>query len=149
MASDHPLLELNRLDSEADGLHKRRETLAERAKLLARAAEITLLDAGCSEAGERRTGLGREERRLEGELADLAARAKQVEERLYSGKVTAVKELEGLQLELDVFKRNRGELEDAEMVVLEQAEGVDGEIAGMEARCSQARAGQGISAQRM
>jgi hypothetical protein len=130
----HPLLEVQRLDGAAEALRARRAGLPERAACVAREAEIAALAHERVEAGERRAALTREERRLEAVVADLDARAREVEGRLYSGRIQAIRELEGLQLELRELQRRQGEQEEAELALLEQEEHLAGEIAASEAR---------------
>jgi predicted nucleic acid-binding Zn-ribbon protein len=133
MGEPHPLLELQRLDLEADGLRARRAGLPERAAHAACEAELAALVGAQAEVEARRTALGREEHQAETVVADLGAKAREVEGRLYSGQVTAIKELEALQHELQEWRRRQGEQEEAELALMEQQEGVAGEIAGLDA----------------
>ena len=87
-----------------------------------------------AEAADRRVALARAEREAAAVVSDLEARTREVEKTLYSGKVNAIRELEALQLELRECKRRQRESEDEELVVMEQQEKLDGEIAGMDAR---------------
>jgi predicted nucleic acid-binding Zn-ribbon protein len=130
----HPLLEVQRLDHQARELRARREGLRERAEHAAREAELAALRAQRSEAEARRTALGREEHRAEALVADLEAKARDVETRLYSGKVTALKELEALHHELGECRRRQAEQEEAEFAVMEQEERLGAEIAALDAR---------------
>ncbi len=125
------LLELQRLDSEGDELSARRAALPERAALRDCDGQAAALEAERATLEERRAGLAAEERRLEGEVAAVDARAKEVEAKLYSGSVNVVSELEGLQLELDSFRRRQGELEEEELGVMEQVEATGGELAAL------------------
>jgi hypothetical protein len=134
MIEDHSLLELQRVDSAADALRVRRAGLSERAELQACEAELEALGREREEAAPRRVALAREERRVEAEVADLTARAREVERTLYSGTVTAIRELEALQAELRDFDRRRREREEEELVVMEQEEQLGGRIAVLDAR---------------
>lgn len=134
MDEDAPLLELQQLDLCADALLAQRASLPERAALQQCEAELLALARAREEAEERRTALGREERRIETLVEDLEAHAREVEGTLYSGKVKAVRELEALQAELASFQRRQHEQEDAELALLEQEEKLDAEIAGVGAR---------------
>lgn len=134
MSESHPLLTLQQLDLEVDALRTRRAALPERAACAARATEIAALDAARDEAEGRRAALGREEHQAEARVADLAARTREVEERLYSGQVKAIKELEALQQELRECQRRQAEQETAELALMEQEETVGGEIASLDAR---------------
>jgi predicted nucleic acid-binding Zn-ribbon protein len=134
MASENPLLELQRLDSNADALRARRAGLPERAALLGCAAELAALANQREELRGRHAVLDREEHRVEILVADLGAKAREVESTLYSGKVTASRELQALQLELRDFQRRQGEREAEELALMEQAEQLDAEGGAMELR---------------
>jgi predicted nucleic acid-binding Zn-ribbon protein len=134
MGEHSPLLELQRLDTSADRLHALREALPERTSLRECDGALEALVQTRADAGQRRTELGREERRVDGLRADLEARAREVEGTLYSGKVKVLKELEALQEELRSFQRRQREREDEELVVMEREEQLEHEIAEMEAR---------------
>jgi uncharacterized protein len=134
MGQPHPLLELQRLDLEADQLRARRAGLPERAAHAAREVELTALARTRAEVEARRVALGQEEHQAATVVADLEAKAHEVEGRLYSGQVKAIKELEALQHELHEWRRRQGEQEEAELALMEQQEGVSGEIAALDAR---------------
>jgi len=122
------LLELQRLDSHADQLRARRAELPERAALRECDEQAAGLEADRSRVEAGRLVLAAEERRLESEVAEVGGRAQEVESKLYSGNVKAVSELEGLQLELDSFRRRKGELEEEELAMMEQVETAAGEL---------------------
>jgi predicted nucleic acid-binding Zn-ribbon protein len=67
------------------------------------------------------------QRRLEDEVESLSDKISREEGRLYDGSVKAVKELQGLQAEVEHLKANRSTLEDELIGVLDEAEGVDRE----------------------
>jgi len=134
MSETHPLLALQQLDLEVDGLRTRRAALPERAACAARAAELAALGAVRDEAEGRHAALGREEHQAEARVADLAARTREVQERLYSGQVKAIKELEALQQELRECQRRQAEQETAELALMEREEEVGAELAALDAR---------------
>jgi uncharacterized protein len=134
MQDRHPLLELQRLDLEVDGLRARRAGLPERAAGAERDAALATIASARAEADARAAALGHAEREVETRVADLRARARDVETRLYSGKVKAIKELEGLQLELRDWQRKQGEEETTELALMEQQEALAAEIATLAAR---------------
>lgn len=128
MTELHPLLELQRIDLRADGLRAERETLPEREKL---AANLTTLErlAGEREAlRDRLVAVGRDEHRLEAEVAAFREKAQEVEGTLYSGTVRVVSELEGLQTQLTSLREQQAACEEAEMRILEQQEELENEI---------------------
>jgi len=128
------LLELQRLDSIADELRARRSGLPERALLREGEAAMAALVSERAEAADRRVTLAHAERQTARLVKDLEARTRDVETRLYSGKVNAIRELETLQLELRECQRRQSEREDEEFVVMEQQEQLDLEIAAMDTR---------------
>jgi predicted nucleic acid-binding Zn-ribbon protein len=134
MGEPHPLLELQRLDLHADALRTRRAGLPERAACAAREAELAALAAAWDEAEAREAALGREEERAEALVTELRVKAREVETRLYSGEVKAIKELETLQHELREWQRRQGEQEGAELALMEQQERLAGELADLDAR---------------
>jgi predicted nucleic acid-binding Zn-ribbon protein len=134
MAESHPLLELQRLDSEADALRARRDALPERALLGEREAEIATLGSQRSEANEREVALGRDEHRVEIQVTDARAKAQEIEATLYSGKVKVVNELKALQAELRSFQQRQRVHEEAELALMEQQEQLATEIAALDAR---------------
>jgi predicted nucleic acid-binding Zn-ribbon protein len=64
----------------------------------------------------------REQRRLEDEVASLQAKADGEQVRLYSGTVSAPRELQSIQEEIDGLVRRRRGLEDELLEIMEQAE---------------------------
>ncbi|HVH07301.1 MAG TPA: hypothetical protein VNE71_15015 [Myxococcota bacterium] len=133
MTDVHPLVEAQRLDLYADNLRARRAALPERAACVEKEAAVRALAAARAELEAGRTALGREERALEAAVADLDARAHDLETKLYSGQVKAIKELEALQHELKETRRRQAEQEAAELALLEQAEELDARVAGIDA----------------
>lgn len=134
MAEPHPIRALQELDSAADDFRAEREGLPERAALEANLAEVEALAQQRLETSGRLDALRKDERALEAEVADVAARNKHFEDDLYSGKVTSPKELETLQGELATSKLKQDELEERELELMESGEGLEGEIAAMDER---------------
>jgi predicted nucleic acid-binding Zn-ribbon protein len=134
MSDLHPLLELQQLDSEVDALHARRAALPEMARVQSAEAERAALAAQRDDLDARIAALAREERRIDGDVADARAKAREVEAQLYSGKVTAVKELEALHAELRSFQERQREHEEAELALMEQEEQLGAERAALDAR---------------
>ncbi|MBW8825848.1 MAG: hypothetical protein JF603_05805 [Acidobacteria bacterium] len=116
------LLEVQGLDLAADTLRHRRETLPERALLAAEQAAIAGLDSQLKALDARLHELGVAQRRLEDEVAALAAKADAENTRLYSGSVKAIRELQAIQEEIDGLGRRRSALEDDVLVLMEEIE---------------------------
>lgn len=128
----HPLLELQRIDSADDALCMEREELPERTALAANEVTLARMAAQRETAREGLLVLGVEERRLEGEVALLREQARGVETTLYSGTVSVVSELEGLQAQLTSLREQQGLLEQEEMEILEQEEALEDEVVQIE-----------------
>jgi predicted nucleic acid-binding Zn-ribbon protein len=133
MTEVHPLIEAQRLDLYADALRARRAALPERPACSEKEAAIRALLATRGELEAQRAVLAREEHRIEAVVADLDAKAHDVETRLYSGQVKAIKELEGLQHELAETRRRQAEQEAAELALLEQVEDLGARLAALDA----------------
>jgi predicted nucleic acid-binding Zn-ribbon protein len=134
MPEANPLLTLQQLDSSADAARTRCAELPERMALREQEAEAAALLAARAAAGEKRSILDGQLREADTLVADLEAKAREVERSLYSGATSVLRELEALQEELRDVRRRQGEREEAELVVMEQEEQLDAEIAALEAR---------------
>lgn len=127
------LLAVQERDLAIDRLRHRRATLPERAALEQHLADLAARRKVAAEIDARRTDLLAEERRLDDEAQQLGTKIADVDQRLYSGTVTSPRELQAMQADLDMLRRQRSELEDRELEVMEQREGTDAELAGVEA----------------
>ena len=126
-------LDVQRHDTALDQLEHRRASTPERAELAALPDEYTRVDAEVSELETVRSGLGRDQRRLEDEIASLKDRRDQATAKLYDGSVTAPKELSALQQDIASIDRRISTLEDQVLEVMEQAEPVDAGLARLSA----------------
>jgi predicted nucleic acid-binding Zn-ribbon protein len=127
------LLEVQDRDLAIDRLRHRRATLPERAALEQRLGELAERRRVAAEIGARRAELLALEHRLDDEAARLGARIDEVDQRLYSGTVTSPRELQAMQADLDMLRRQRSELEDRELECMEQREAADAQLAAAEA----------------
>ena len=134
------LLDLQALDTSIDQTRHRRATLVERSALedLERRRQQTraALDAA---AAARDEVAGRQEV-LESELAGAERRSGEVSRRLYSGEVSASRELQAMSEELESLKARVSAIEDQILEVLEErepldalADGHESELAGLDA----------------
>ena len=133
MAAYDDLLTLQTHDSAVDRLRHRRATLPERAELEAKRAAHGELEAQRLEVAARRDAELREERRLEDEVRSLEAKAKAVDQKMYSGTVSSPKELQAMQADVEQLQRQAREREDEELEVLVRREALDEEVTGIEA----------------
>jgi len=132
MADPHPLLALQRIDSARDALRREREAVPERAKLAAARAGLARIASERETARERLVLLGRELRRIEGELGQVRDEAGSAETRLYAGTVKAHSELSDLQAKLRSLREQQARFEDEALAVMEQQETVEAAVAGLD-----------------
>src|ERR687892_2133733 len=131
------LLAVKEHDPRADQLTPRIQTLPFRADLARLEEGVRPVARQLADARRRRDELARSQQRLEDEVASLTERANQAEKQLYSGSVTAPRELQALQDDVASIRRRIGQLEDDELEIMELAEPVDAERAGLDERRAQ------------
>ncbi len=134
------LLLVQEHDTARDRLRHRRATLPERAELEARSANLRALDAQSSEVRGRRDIVLADEKRLDDEARSLGARADEGDAKLYSGTVSSPRELQAMQADVEMLRRQRSDLEDQELEVMEARELLDAQISGLEADTAVVRA---------
>ncbi len=119
MSRTSTLWQLQTIDHELDDktrrAHQVDEALANDPKV---AASEAALEAGQKKLSEARGAL----RDRELDAASLDAKIKELEERLYSGRVTNPKELGSLEKDLQMHKRNRSEMDDKLLTLMESVE---------------------------
>lgn len=86
---------------------------------------VTALESARSEVAAARGVLRKRLRAQEDDLAGIETRIKTDEARLYSGSVTATRELQAMQAEIDSLKRRRGDLEEAVLVTMTELDPVE------------------------
>lgn len=127
------LLEVQAHDARIDRIAYQRRTLPQ----IARAAEleersITLRD-DIVVAQTEQSDLEREQRKSDGDVEQVRARATRDQQRLDSGAVTSPKELENLQSEIASLHRRQSKLEDAELDVMERLEQTEARVVALTA----------------
>ncbi|MBT8241148.1 MAG: hypothetical protein KJN63_07960 [Acidimicrobiia bacterium] len=118
------LLRTQELDTRLAQLTHARAThplLAKIAEAKAHSAEIA---AGVQDEREERHRLERDQKRLDDEVAMLDAKRAHIETKLYDGSVTATKDLLALQEESKHLGERKILLEDQELEIMEQMEGL-------------------------
>ena len=127
------LLDLQALDARLDQIEHRRRTLPQ----LAQIAELEGRYAGVRDrvvAGETEVSdLERVMAKAETDVEQVRARAAKDQDLLLSGRITSAKELESLQQEVASLARRQGDLEDAELEVMERLEDARGALSGLTA----------------
>jgi len=134
------LLTVQEHDTAADRLRHRRDTLPERAALIARQSEGERIAAALDDARGRRNEVLAQEKRLDDEATSLEAKAKEMERKLYGGTVSNVKELQAMEADVKALRHRRDELEELELEVMEQREVLDREVAEIEAQRAEVQA---------
>lgn len=122
------LLAVQELDTVLDQLAHRRATLPVRAEIAAVEAELVGLDRAEAPVAESRHALERDQKRLEDEVGMVEDRRDRENGRLYDGTVTAIKELQAIQDELEGLGRRQAHLEDQIIEIMEADEPLRAEL---------------------
>lgn len=128
------LLRVQEHDLAVQQLTHRRATLPQRTALSEAEATASALAAERDELADQAAELARTQRRLEGDTAMVEAKIADTDRTLYSGAVTAPRELEALQAEIASLRRRASSLEDETLEVMEVAEPVEAGRRDVEAR---------------
>jgi predicted nucleic acid-binding Zn-ribbon protein len=129
------LLDLQAIDTQLTQIAHKRRTLPEIAELDRLARELSALEDDRVRAQVELDDLDRDISRLEKDVDQVRARADKDRARLDVGTGPA-RELEALQHELATLTRRQGELEDAELELMEQREGAQASYDEIVARLS-------------
>jgi predicted nucleic acid-binding Zn-ribbon protein len=132
------LLDLQAIDTSLAQLAHKRRTLPEIAELDALARRIVALDDERVQAQVGVDDLDRDIARLERDIEQVRVRADKDRGRLEAGTGPA-RELEALQHELATLSRRQGELEDAELELMEKREDADATLAEVTQRLTATR----------
>ena len=120
--SVHPLLEIQEIDTETEQLQHRRATLPLRRDLAAAQSEQQELKRQIDTVGLQRIEVLTRQKRLEDEAAIIQAKADKDDNRLYSGEITAIRDLQALQDEIAGLRSRQGVLEERAIEALLDAE---------------------------
>lgn len=132
------LLDLQAVDTSLAQLAHKRKTLPEYAELERLARDLSALDDERIRAQVGVDDLDRDIARLEKDIDQVRARAAKDQARLDAGTGPA-RELEALQHELGTLARRQGELEDAELELMEQRESAQNTLTEVEQRLAALR----------
>jgi len=127
------LLLVQEHDTARDRLRHRRASLPERAELEASNARRHALDGEMAALRKERDAVLADEKRLDDEARSVGSHADEAEARLYSGTVASPRELQALQADVDMLRKQRSEIEDRELESMESREALDAQLAGLEA----------------
>ena len=134
------LLELQANDTAADQLRHRRANLPERAEIDRLTGVIAARRTAMEEPVTQRGTLGREQKRLEDEIATITTKIASVDAQLYGSSMTSPKEAQALQADLESLKRRQSTLEDEVLELMEQIEPLDVEIGSEESKIAEVEA---------
>lgn len=126
------LLEVQEFDTSADRLRYRRANLPERAGLAANATRVADVQATLAETSARRAEVLGRQAKIESAIGSAGARIKEIEGRLYSGQVSATKDILAMTAEVDSLKNRRSALEDDLLATMEEEEPLAAEVAELE-----------------
>jgi predicted nucleic acid-binding Zn-ribbon protein len=130
------LFRLEQLDTD---LEQRRAALAEVRRRLQRDPEGAEAEARLERAQQEERESIMQQRRLEGDLAEVEARLKRDHGRLYSGSVIDPRELASLEKEMQGYRERRDETETALLDAMERAERLESELAALSREVNQRR----------
>lgn len=128
------LLAVQALDLTIDQLRHRRSHLPERAELTALETEATRLAGEFRAAVAARDEVAAKESALEKDIETAEQRIAQIDKRMYSGEVSASKDLQAMATEIGHLKARVSEIEDAALAALDEREPLDAAVAALEAR---------------
>lgn len=119
------LIEVQGHDTTLDQLRHRRDTLPERAALAELAERRTRLDRTAGDVQAQVDELTGRQRKLEDHIAATAKRRHEIEQRMQSGAVSASRDLQAMDHEVNQLSDRQSHLEEDELVLLEEQEPLD------------------------
>ncbi len=134
------LLTVQELDNTTGALRHRLATLPERRVLDEANALVAALDTELAGRAAPQRELEREQRRIEGEADGIRAKADSENRRLYSGAVTALRELQAIQEEISSLRRRSAQLDEAVLELMMQIEPLVDSVGELRARLTAAEA---------
>ena len=123
------LLDLQALDSALDRLAHRRRTLPELATVEELQGRVDRLADDVVLLQTEDADLGREQSKVDADVDVVRSRMAKDQQRLDTGQVSSPRELENLQSEIESLHRRQGDLEDAELEIMEKREVVQQRLA--------------------
>ena len=136
MAVAGQLFRLEQLDSEID---QHEAALADLRRRHTRNADVEEAEAAVVRLRAERDMRAAEQRRLESDLADLEARIKRDNDRMYGGKIVDARELASLERELGHHREQRDGVEERLLQLMEEIETLDSRLAAEERAASHLR----------
>src|SRR5580704_13789045 len=119
------LMEVQKHDTTLDQLRHRRDTLPERAALVELAERRARLERTAADVQAQVDELAGRQRKLEDHIAATAKRRHEIEQRMRSGAISASRDLQALDHEVNQLFERQSHLEEDELVLLEEQEPLD------------------------
>lgn len=126
------LLEVQERDTAVDRLLHRRATLDDRQALHDVEERLASVQARLDEGRARSQAVASRQAALESEVASLDRRIADIDRRLYSGQVSASRELQAMVAEIDSLKSRRSAVEDEVLEAMEEGEPLAEAVASLE-----------------
>ena len=133
MTAFEALLEVQEQDTAIDQLRHRRHHLAERAELAVREEHLAEVETRLADATVRHDAVSERQSRLEADVQAVEVRIAEIDKRLYSGTVSAARELQAMAAEVDSLKARRSYLEDQILGAMEELEPLGDQVAVLDA----------------
>lgn len=122
------LLNVQGVDTKLDQLAHREANLPETQQLASLTDRLAELNTDAINASTELSDLERDVRKAEDEVEQVRKRTAKDQQLLDSGSITSGKQLEEIQHEITSLARRQGELEDAQLEVMERAEEAQGRV---------------------
>ncbi len=129
MSAFDGLIDLQNSDTELAQLAHRAAHLPEQLKLDECDSALVALRDRLAPTVKERAGLSERQEAFEHQLAEIDAKIASAEKQLYSGSVTASRELQALEADIASLKKHRNDVEDHELEVLLACEPLDALLA--------------------
>jgi len=126
------LLEVQASDTAADRLRHRRANLPERAELAATGSRTLDIQGRLAGTKAQRAEVLARQAQVDAAIGTAGERIKEIEGRLYSGQVSATRDILAMTAEVESIKARRSALEDDLMATMEAEEPLAAEVAEME-----------------
>lgn len=133
MTAFEQVIELQGHDTAMDRLRHQRDRLPERGDLAALEKRCRQLQALTGETKARLEAVEQRQATMESDAALIGQRIREIEKRMYSGEVSATRDLLAMTAEIETLKVRRSSLEDEALAAMEEAEPLAEAITRLEA----------------
>jgi uncharacterized protein len=128
------LLQVQDHDTRIDQLRHRRQTLPEKTELADLQKRRLTLEAARAEVAARRDEVAERQAKAEADIAAAEKRISEIDTRMRSGAVSASRELQAMQGEIDSIRERVSHLEDGALEAMDEREPLDAEVDGFDAQ---------------